>query len=810
LRPKVPRDLATICLKCLEKEPARRYATVPALAADLRRFLAGEPVSARPVSRIERSLRWCRKRPALTAALAALVLVTVVGLSLVFWQWRATEAALENGNVASYFHRVNLAHHEWLSGNTGRADQLLGECPPDLRHWEWHYVRHLCDDDLLSLEEHAAPVNGVAYSRCGKYLATVSGKWDSAESGEVQVSSAATGERLWQSRSHRGPVECVAFSSDGRLLASGSANWRTLAGEVVIWEAQTGAERCRLPDVGKSVFAIAFSPDDRLLAVGQTDGAVRLWDVEGGRWSGSLTGPFRHTVFRIAFTPDGRRAVVAGINGAVVWDMPSRRVCRKLRGKKPHEQVIDVRCADVSPDGKLLVTASFDKSVKVWDLATGRETDAFFDHQSPVISAAFSPDGRCVVTGDYAGTIRIRSLGDRRADCIIRGHNNSITGMAFSPDGTRLLTGSVDHRARVWDLTAAQGVRELNGDAISATSIAFSPGGERLVASGWRSSWGNEGRIRIWDGLTAAGPRVLPGHGGACVAIACSPDRKAMASGGDDRSIKIWNLESGALLSEIPAAHKGPVNRVTYSEDGTRLASAGGDGAVALWDLSRNRSRGPVLRHPHLFVNGAAFSGDGAVVVTWGERGMLFLWDSASGARIASLAGHEGTVHVVVMSPDGRTMASAGEDRVIRIWDFSRPRQPILRRALVGHTDYVQCLAFSRDGKRLASGSRDKTVKFWDVSSGHEALSLRGNANWVNAVAFGPDDRTLVFAVERLRALDAGPCTDETKIARRRQVDTTAAAWHWREAGKCLASDPPHWFGLAFHARQMSGRLLQP
>src|SRR5262249_22708802 len=255
LRPKLPRDLDTLCLKCLEKEPAGRYPSAEALAQDLRRFLAGEPIKARPVSIWERGRKWARRRPAVAALLAAVVVLGTAGFAAVTWQWQRTEAARQDLEVNLYFRRIALAQSEWLANNFSQAERLLDECPPHLRGWEWHYVRGLRRGNPPPL------------------------------------------------RGHTECVMSVAWSPDGRRLAS-----RCFDGPIRLWDADTGKELLT-PPVSRSYFSgLVFSPDGRLLATTGNNGpTVDLWDIQTGKRVRTLRGQAKGAVVSIAISHDGQR-----------------------------------------------------------------------------------------------------------------------------------------------------------------------------------------------------------------------------------------------------------------------------------------------------------------------------------------------------------------------------------------------------------------------------------------------------------------------------------------------------------------------
>src|SRR5262249_38829803 len=201
LQPGLSRDLVTICLHCLHKDPRQRYASALALAEDLRRFLEGRPIRARPVGVLARTVKWARRRPAIAALGAGICLILALGFAGVTWQWREAEGARTTAEDRLYFNRIALAHQAWRGYQVGQADRLLKECLPadgqdDRRSWEWHYLRRLCDAAQLTLTGHSQSVNGVAFSRDGRLLASCSGQWLGEHPGEVLVWDASTGKQL--------------------------------------------------------------------------------------------------------------------------------------------------------------------------------------------------------------------------------------------------------------------------------------------------------------------------------------------------------------------------------------------------------------------------------------------------------------------------------------------------------------------------------------------------------------------------------------------------------------------------------------
>jgi WD40 repeat protein/tetratricopeptide (TPR) repeat protein/predicted Ser/Thr protein kinase len=750
LNPAIDRDLETIALKCLHKEPGRRYGSAMALAEDLRCYLDGRPIQARPVGRLERTWRWCKRNRLVAGLLALVVVVLLAGAGVASFfafraSWNASQAQLneqtakENEAAAKKNARETRLQLVRLHVATGlrhldEGDMLgafswlteaFNQDEKDAVREEMHRFRlgavlAKCPQ-LTQLWFHAAAVNDVEYSPDGQNIVVA------CADGTVALGDSVTGKEKTGPLRNPAMVNRAHFSGDGRRVVTACAD-----GTAHLWDATTGVKLAPVLHHAASVNDARFSPDGRQILTVSADLTARLWDAQTGK---PLTKPLKHgglgVVHHGSFSPDGKWVVTTSGDQGHRWAYGETRIWEAATGRPvcllPADRAVFQ--ATFNADGSRVLTATEGGAV-VWDVARKAQLLRVGDWSGTFV-AAYSPDGTRFVTANGDTTARLFDAANGTPVTSPMKHESGVEQASFSPDGRQILTVSGD-TVRVWHAATGELALSPLKEGRQVARASFSPDGRCLVVAAWNT-------VRVWDLARPLQPPLALPHGKATYRATFSPDGSRVITCSHDHTARVWDAVTGQPILP-PLQHNSNVMQASFSPDGGRAVTASWDRTAQVWDLATGKKIGQAMTHQDDLFH-AEFSPDGQSIITASKDQTARVWDAATGQPLTEPLQHKGIVKHACFSPVGTLVATASADGTARVWDAAtgKPITGPLR-----HQQGVNSALFSADGRLLITASDDGTAQVWDPANGTKVSApLKHNGKVLHAT-FASDNRRVV------------------------------------------------------------------
>jgi WD40 repeat protein len=522
---------------------------------------------------------------------------------------------------------------------------------------------------------------------------------------------------------------------------------------------------------------------------------------------------FGHTdqITSVALTPDGRLALSGSADRVVrVWDVASGLCLSALEG-----HTASVWSVALTPNGRLAFSGSDDRTVRVWEVASGRCLSTLVGHTDSVWALAATPEGRLAISGGDDRTLRVWDVTTSHCRLVLEGHTASVLGVAVTADGRTALSGADDGTLRVWDLTDGRCLSILEGQTESVTSVALTADGKVAV------SGAGDGTVRKWDLASGRCLSILTGHTARVSHVVLTPDGWRALSAAADWTLRVWDLAEGTCCSTLEG-HTNNIWSVALSEDGRLALSGSVDRTLRVWEVD-NGNRVSFLGEHTDRVSSVALTADGRLALSGAWDRTVRLWEVASGRCLSSSEGDIGAISSVALTGDGRFALSGAADNLVRVWDIAEGRCIAI---LPGHTASVASVALTGDGRFAVSGATDGTARVWDVSEGYCRTLIMGHGGTVSSVAIsangeivltGSDDRTIGVwespSGERLFTLEGHTnsvmtvaLTADGRIALSGAADNTVRIWDVAR-GRCLSILEGHTQAIRSVAVTPDGRL---